>query len=197
MLRGRTTSALLASKERGVGNTNLLGRCWSWVFQLPCSYWKAGWTYQRSRYTAQHQWIVKSSRSTSRRRIASTREELNNTIVQQLSEKMSAEQLRANYLAKMNCALSWLTTLPLRQRTSTITKGNSTMRSAVGTAGHWSTCTSRIDVLAARDSTLIMQCRVQQVDLSIGGMTTCEICSHAFSWMYTMILRSSHTFRPW
>ena len=160
MLRGRTTSALLASKERGVGNTNLLGRCWSWVFQLPCSYWKAGWTYQRSRYTAQHQWIVKSSRSTSRRRIASTREELNNTIVQQLSEKMSAEQLRANYLAKMNCALSWLTTLPLRQRTSTITKGNSTMRSAVGTAGHWSTCTSHIDVLAARDSTLIMQCRV-------------------------------------
>ena len=194
MLRGRTTSALLAHKERGFGNTNLLGRCWSWVCQLLCSYWKAGWRYQQSRYAAQHQWIVKSSRSTSRRRIASTREELNNTIVQQLSEKMSPEQLRANYLAKMNCALSGLTRLSLRQ---TLTKGNSTMRSAVGTAGHWSTCTSLIDVLAARDSTLIMQCRVQKVDLSIGGMTTCETCSHAFSRTYTMILRSTHTFRPW
>ena len=122
--------------------------------RLPCNYWKAGWTHQQSRYIAQHHWKGKSSRSTSRRKIAHTREELNNTILQQLIEKMSPEQLRENYLAKMKGALSWLTTLPLSQRTSTWTKGNSTMCSA----GHWRT--SHIDVLAARDSTLIMQCRV-------------------------------------
>ena len=28
-------------------------------------------------------------------------------------------------------------------------------------------------------------------------MTTCETCSHTFSWKYTMILRANHTFRPW
>ena len=50
----------------------------------------------------------------SRRRIANTREELSNTILQQLSEKMSPEQLRANDLAKIKDALSWLTTLPLK-----------------------------------------------------------------------------------
>ena len=50
---------------------------------------------------------------TSRRRIANTRDELNNTILQQLSGKMSPGQLRANDKAKMKGALSWLTTLPL------------------------------------------------------------------------------------
>ena len=52
-------------------------------------------------------------------------------------------------------------------------------------------------VLAARDSTLIMQCHVSNADLSIGGMTKCATCSHPFSRTYAMMLRSSHTFRPW
>ena len=62
----------------------------------------------------QHQWIVNSSTSTSRIRIANTREELNNTILQQLSVKMSPGQLRANDLVKIKGAFSWLTTLPLK-----------------------------------------------------------------------------------
>lgn len=44
---------------------------------------------------------------TSRRGIANNRGELNNTILQQLCEKMSPEQLRANDLEKMKGALSW------------------------------------------------------------------------------------------
>lgn len=51
---------------------------------------------------------------TARRRIVNTREELNNSTLQQLHEKMSPEQLRANDLAKMRGASSWLTTLPLK-----------------------------------------------------------------------------------
>jgi len=52
-------------------------------------------------------------------------------------------------------------------------------------------------VLAARDSMLIMQCQVWKADLSIGGMTKCRTCSQPFSRTYAMMLRSSHTFRPW
>ena len=52
-------------------------------------------------------------------------------------------------------------------------------------------------VLAARDSILIMQCQVWKADLSIGGMTKCTTCSQPFSRTYAMMLRSSHTFRPW
>ena len=53
---------------------------------------------------------------TVRRRIANTREELNNTILQQLRVKISPQQLRANDLAKMRGASSWLTTLPLKSK---------------------------------------------------------------------------------
>ena len=56
--------------------------------------------------------------------------------------------------AKMKGASSWLTTFPLK--TSTSTRGHSTMRSAVGTTGYQSN--SHLLVLAGRDSTLIMQC---------------------------------------
>ena len=73
---------------------------------------------------------------TSRRRIANNRGEVNNTILQQLCEKMSPEQLRANDLAKMKGALSWLTTLPLTSENFDLKKRNSTMCSALGTAGH-------------------------------------------------------------
>ena len=72
---------------------------------------------------------------TSRRRIANNRGDVNNTILQQLCE-MSLEQLRANDLAKMKGALSWLTTLPLTSENFDLKKRNSTMRSALGTAGH-------------------------------------------------------------
>ena len=51
---------------------------------------------------------------TARRRIANTREELNNTTLQQPHERMSPEQLGANDLAKIRGASSWLTTLPLK-----------------------------------------------------------------------------------
>ena len=46
----------------------------------------------------------------------------------------------------------------------------------------------------ARDSPSIMQCRVWKADLSIGGMTKCETCSHPFSRTYAIMLRLSHTF---
>ena len=52
-------------------------------------------------------------------------------------------------------------------------------------------------VLAERDSMLIIQCQVWKADLSIGGMTKCTTCSQPFSRTYAMMLRSSHTFRPW
>ena len=42
-----------------------------------------------------------------------------------------------------------------------------------------------------------MQCQVWKADLSIGGMTKCTTCSQPFSRTYAMMLRSSHTFRPW
>ena len=54
-----------------------------------------------------------------------------------------------------------------------------------------------IHVLAARDSMLIMHCQVWKANLSIGGMTKCTTCSQPFSRTYAMMLRSSHTFRPW
>jgi len=59
---------------------------------------------------------------TARRRMANTREELNNTTLQQLREKMSPEQLRANDLAKMRGASSWLTTLPLKSENFDLNK---------------------------------------------------------------------------
>ena len=51
---------------------------------------------------------------TARRRTVNTREEPNNTSLQQLRENMSPEQLRSNELEQMRCASSWLTTLPLK-----------------------------------------------------------------------------------
>ena len=59
---------------------------------------------------------------TPKRRIANTREELNNTILQQLGKKMSPGQLRANDLAKMRGALCWLTTLPLKSENFDLNK---------------------------------------------------------------------------
>ena len=50
----------------------------------------------------------------SKRNIAKVREEHNDTILQQLRAKMSPEQLRANDLAMMKGASSWLTILPLK-----------------------------------------------------------------------------------
>ena len=50
------------------------------------------------------------------------REELNNTTLQQLCEKMIPEQLRANDLAKMRGASSWLTTLPLKSENFDLNK---------------------------------------------------------------------------
>ena len=59
---------------------------------------------------------------TARRSIANTREELNNTTLQQLREKMSPEQLRSNDLAQMRGASSWLTTLPLKSENFDLNK---------------------------------------------------------------------------
>ena len=50
----------------------------------------------------------------SKRNIVKAREEHNDTILQQLRAKMSPEQLRANDLAMMKGASSWLTILPLK-----------------------------------------------------------------------------------
>ena len=69
------------------------------------------------------------------------------------------------------------------------------MLTALGTSGHRNT--SHLHVLAARDSTLIMQCHVLNADLSIGGMTKCANFSQPFSRTYAVMLRSSHTFKPW
>ena len=121
-------------------------------------------------------------------RIAYTRDELDNTILQQLSEKMSPEQFNVNDLAKMKSALAWLTTLQLNSENFDLNKRKFTIRPALGTAGHWNT--SHLSLLAGRDLTLIMQCLIWRADLSIGGMTTCETCSHPFSWAYAMVLRS-------
>ena len=55
-------------------------------------------------------------------RIAYTRDELDNTILQQLSEKMSPEQFRVNDLAKMKSALAWLTTLQLNSENFDLNK---------------------------------------------------------------------------
>ena len=120
MLRGRTTTALLASKE-GVWQYQY-SRPWL-ILSLPTpAQLLSSWLNISTIKKAQHQWIVNSSTSTSRRRIANTRGELNNTIVQQLSEKMSPEQLRANDLAKMKDALNWLTTLPLKSENFDLNK---------------------------------------------------------------------------
>ena len=59
---------------------------------------------------------------TSKKRFANTRKELTNTILQQLREKMSPEQLRANDLAKMKGASSWLTTFPLKSENFDLNK---------------------------------------------------------------------------
>ena len=61
---------------------------------------------------------------TSRRRITNTREELNNTILQQLRERMRPEQLKANDLAKMKGAINVQKLRPEQ-------KGIFTMRSAL------------------------------------------------------------------
>ena len=53
---------------------------------------------------------------TSRRRIANTREEVKNAILQQLSKKMKPNQLRTNDLAKMKGALSWSENFDLNKR---------------------------------------------------------------------------------
>ena len=59
---------------------------------------------------------------TSRRRITNTREELNNTTLQQLREKFSPEQLRANDSGKMRGASSWLTKLSLKSENFDLNK---------------------------------------------------------------------------
>ena len=58
----------------------------------------------------------------SRRRIANTREELNNNILQQLREKLNPEQRRANDLTMMKGASSWLTILPLKSENFDLNK---------------------------------------------------------------------------
>ena len=59
---------------------------------------------------------------TARRRIANTREELNNITLQQLREKIGPVQLRANDLSKMRGASSWLTTRPLKSENFDLNK---------------------------------------------------------------------------
>ena len=54
---------------------------------------------------------------TTRRRIAIAKEEQSSSLLQQLRENMSSEQLRANDLAMMKGGSSWLTTLPLKSET--------------------------------------------------------------------------------
>ena len=54
---------------------------------------------------------------TTRRRIAIAKEEQSSSLLQQLRENMSSEQLRANDLATMKGGSSWLTTLPLKSET--------------------------------------------------------------------------------
>lgn len=55
-------------------------------------------------------------------KIANTSDELDNTILQQLSEKMSPEQLRVNDLAKVKSALAWLTTVPFNSENFDLNK---------------------------------------------------------------------------
>ena len=131
----------------------------------------------------------------SRRRIANTREELSDTILQQLSEKMSPEQLRANDLAKIKDALSWLTTLPLKSENFNLNKRE--FYDAFSLTHNWklkylpSTCPcgKRFDVDHA------VSCRKGGFVLR-SCWTTFETCSHPYSWTYAMILRWSHTLRP-
>ena len=59
---------------------------------------------------------------TSRRKIVNTREEQNSTTLQKLCEKMMTQQLRANDLAMMKGASSWLTTLPLKSESLNLNK---------------------------------------------------------------------------
>ena len=120
---------------------------------------------------------------------------LSNTILQQLIEKMSPEQLGANDLAKIKDALSWLTTLPLKSENFNLNKRE--FYDAFSLWHRWklkylpSTCPcgKRFDVDHA-------------VSCMKGGFvrrsceTTCETCSHPYSWTYAMILRWSHTLRP-
>ena len=59
---------------------------------------------------------------TTRRRIAIAKEEQSSSLLQQLRENMSSEQLRANDLAMMKGSLSWLTTLPLKLENFSLNK---------------------------------------------------------------------------
>lgn len=59
---------------------------------------------------------------TSRRKIANVREELSNSLLQQLCENMNPEQRRANELARMKGGSTWLTTLPLKSENFTLNK---------------------------------------------------------------------------
>ena len=59
---------------------------------------------------------------TTRRRIAIAKEEQSSSLLQQLRENMSSEQLRANDLATMKGGLSWLTTLPWKSENFSLNK---------------------------------------------------------------------------
>ena len=58
----------------------------------------------------------------SRREIADAKEEFSNSLMQQLRERMSSEQLRATFLTKMKGGSSWLTPLPLKSEKFSLNK---------------------------------------------------------------------------
>ena len=59
---------------------------------------------------------------TTRKRITIAKEEQSSSLLQQLRENMSSEQLRANDLATMKGDSSWLTTLPLKSENFSLNK---------------------------------------------------------------------------
>ena len=59
---------------------------------------------------------------TTGRRIAIAKEEQSSSLLQQLRENMSSEQLRANDLATMKGGSSWLSTLPLKSENFSLNK---------------------------------------------------------------------------
>ena len=130
----------------------------------------------------------------SKRVIVKARKEHNEAILQQLRAKMSPEQLRANDLAMLKGASSWLTTLPLKSENYNLNKRE--FYDSLSLRYRWTPKVPPVYVHVARDSTSIMRCRVRRVGLSIGSMTKCEICSHRCSRMYAMMSRSNHICRP-
>ena len=93
--------------------------------------------------------------------LANTREELNNTILQKLCEKMNPEKLRENDLGMMKGASSYFAIISVK-----VSEVGPEQNGILGCVQPYLPLLikhlniSHLHVLVARDSTLIMQCRV-------------------------------------